>query len=335
VSARIVILGDIATDVVVELDGEPVPGSDVDATIRQVGGGAGGNVAVWCAAAGGDVVLVGRSGADAPGAERVTEIRAHGVTVHAATDPLLPTGTIVAVTTPTGSARCTPTAAPTSRSQPDDVSDAVLAGAAHLHVSGYALLHPAPRPAARSVLTRARDRGLTTSVDLSSAAPLAAAGAAAFRAWTQDVDLCRGNRVEAEVLSGAAGAAAACRDLATAYAIAVVTDGRQGIWAASAGTVLHVPAVPQPSSTPSVRGTPSPRDCCTRSSPRAGGAAGPHRRTPPCWSEHARTAPPWPRKPSPWRVDGPHPSARRRARRRGDRCAGSARPAGCPSSSRA
>jgi ribokinase len=243
VSARIVILGDIATDVVVELDGEPVPGSDVDATIRQVGGGAGGNVAVWCAAAGGDVVLVGRSGADAPGAERVTEIRAHGVTVHAATDPLLATGTIVAVTTPDGERTMYADRGANLALAADDVSDAVLAGAAHLHVSGYALLHPAPRPAARSVLTRARDRGLTTSVDLSSAAPLAAAGAAAFRAWTQDVDLCRGNRVEAEVLSGAAGAAAACRDLATAYAIAVVTDGRQGIWAASAGTVLHVPAV--------------------------------------------------------------------------------------------
>ena len=42
----------------------------------------------------------------------------------------------------------------------------------HLHVAGYALLHPGSRPAALAMLAAARAAGLPVSVDPSSAAPL-------------------------------------------------------------------------------------------------------------------------------------------------------------------
>ena len=64
---------------------------------------------------------------------------------------------------------------------PDAGANAALApaplppGAAHLHVAGYALLHPGSRPAALALLAAARAAGVPVSVDPSSAAPLARA----------------------------------------------------------------------------------------------------------------------------------------------------------------
>ena len=63
----VVVVGDLATDVVVLLDGEPAPGSDRPATIRSRGGGAGANVAVHLARLGTPVTLAGCTGDDAAG----------------------------------------------------------------------------------------------------------------------------------------------------------------------------------------------------------------------------------------------------------------------------
>ncbi len=57
-----------------------------------------------------------------------------------------------------------------------DVTAALAAapGARHLHLSAYTLLDPVSRPAGLAALAAARERGLTTSVDAASAAPLRA-----------------------------------------------------------------------------------------------------------------------------------------------------------------
>src|SRR5215208_2417484 len=47
-------------------------------------------------------------------------------------------------------------------------------GAAHVHVTGYALLRPGSRPAARALLAEAAATGVPVSIGPSSAAPLAA-----------------------------------------------------------------------------------------------------------------------------------------------------------------
>ena len=77
-----------------------------------------------------------------------------------------------------------------------------LPGGAHLHVSGYALIRPGSRPAAVAALAAAREAGMTTSVDPASAAPLAAMGAAAFRALTHRATTLFVTLDEAEVLCG-------------------------------------------------------------------------------------------------------------------------------------
>src|SRR3712207_5689586 len=63
----VVVVGDLATDVVVLLDGDPAPESDRPAWIRSRGGGAGANVAVPLARLGTPVTLAGCVGDYAAG----------------------------------------------------------------------------------------------------------------------------------------------------------------------------------------------------------------------------------------------------------------------------
>jgi sugar/nucleoside kinase (ribokinase family) len=68
-----------------------------------------------------------------------------------------------------------------------ELPDALFAAGRILHVSGYALLRPGPRPAALAALDRAREAGMLVSVDPASAAPLAADPAFLDRARPLDL----------------------------------------------------------------------------------------------------------------------------------------------------
>src|SRR5688500_8818786 len=70
----VVVVGDVATDVVVVLAGAPAPGSDRPAAIRTRGGGAGANVAVHLVRLGAPVVLAGCVGDDPAGAGLAAEL---------------------------------------------------------------------------------------------------------------------------------------------------------------------------------------------------------------------------------------------------------------------
>jgi sugar/nucleoside kinase (ribokinase family) len=84
----------------------------------------------------------------------------------------------------------------------------------HLHLTGYGLLREGSRAAALHALATARERGMTISVDPSSAAPLRAAGPAAFLAWVAGADLLLPNADEARVLTGEEDPERAARALA-------------------------------------------------------------------------------------------------------------------------
>jgi sugar/nucleoside kinase (ribokinase family) len=120
---------------------------------------------------------------------------------------------------------------------PDAGANAALApaplpdDAGHLHVAGYALLHPGSRAAALALMAAARLAGLPVSVDPSSAAPLARTGPAAFLDWVRDVDVLLPNRDEAAVLTGEADPEAAARALAVHAREVVVKLGADGaLW---------------------------------------------------------------------------------------------------------
>ena len=240
----IFVVGDLVTDVLVEHDGPIRAGSDTDATIRVAGGGQAANTAAWLAHTGQPVTLVAAVGDDQAGRDRVAELVDAGVrcAVHVLTGTA--TGSVVVLT---GSAERTMI---TDRGaslllDPEHVT-AVLTAApagAHVHLSGYPLLHAASRPAGLAALAAAASNGLTVSVDAASAAPLHTAGAGAFLHWVRGVDLLLCNADEADVLAGPGTAAEQAVRLAAHVRNVVVKQGAAGsCWAGPDRTVWSVPA---------------------------------------------------------------------------------------------
>jgi len=238
----VIVVGDVVTDVVAVHSGQLAVGSDTPARIRVGGGGSGANTAAWLAFAGVPVTLVGAVGADPAGDARIRELVSAGVACAVPTKDA-PTGAVVVLS---GGAERTMLADRGANLllAPVDV-DAGLAqapAARHLHLSGYALLDGASREAGRYALAAAAARGLTTSVDAASAAPLRGSP---FLDWVRGVDLLLANADEAAALVGPDPPDVLARRLASGVAHAVVKCGRDGaVWASHHGPVVSAPAEP-------------------------------------------------------------------------------------------
>lgn len=239
-----VVVGDLVTDVVALLSAPPTADSDTPADIRLAGGGSAANVAAWLASAGAEVHLVGRIGADDAGAARCAELRDAGVSVSAAVDEHAPTGTVVVVVGQDGRRTMLTDRGANARMSPDDLPAEVFVPDAHLHLSGYVLLDEGSRAAGLAALARARADGMTISVDPSSAAPLRAAGAEQWLAWTRGADICLPNLDEARLLTGADDAGDGALALCQHYGEVVVTTGSSGAVWSDGSSVIRRPAPP-------------------------------------------------------------------------------------------
>jgi len=235
---RVVVVGDVAVDVIVEpcpptvasgperSGGEIIVGADVPARIRTRAGGAGANTAAWLAHLGADVTLVARVGDDPAGRAAAADLRAAGVRPALAVDPEHPTCTVV-VLVADGDRTMLSDRGAAAFLAPADLPS--LEAADHLHLSGYVLLGPASRDAGLAALASAGAAGLSTSVD-PQVAPALGAG---FVDDVRGVDLLLPNAAELAALGGAA----ALRDVVGAVA---ATDGpgparwtdRHGTWTA-------------------------------------------------------------------------------------------------------
>ena len=226
----IVVVGDVATDVVVRAEGAVAADSDTTAQIRHRPGGAGANVAGWLGWLGVPVRFAGRIGDDAAGHAHAAALARLGVEMRLAVDPNRPTGTVVVIVAPGGGRTMFPDRGASAALRPDDVLPA-LDGAGHLHVSGYVLLHSASRAAGLAAIGAAEDGGVPVSVDPSSAAPLARVGAATFLSWTGAARLCLPNAAEARLLSGREDLEEAAAVLARWYGEVAVTAGEDAaVW---------------------------------------------------------------------------------------------------------
>ncbi|MBQ1026691.1 PfkB family carbohydrate kinase [Micromonospora sp. C95] len=239
-TGRVLVVGDVVTDVVAVLSGPLAPGSDTPAAIRSTGGGQAANTAAWLAAQGVPVTLVGAVGDDGAGRDRVAELTAAGV--DCAVDEIAgsATGTVIVLTANDERTMVTERGANVLL-RPDHVA-AALSGApdaTHLHLSGYTLLDADSRPAGLRALAVARERGLTTSVDAASAAPLRAVGTAAFVNWVREIDLLLVNVDEATVLAGGLEPAAQGRALLSVARRVVVKRGGAGaVWVDRDATIV-------------------------------------------------------------------------------------------------
>ena len=237
------VLGDVATDVLVRPEGPLRHATDTGAEIRQTLGGAGANVARWLARSGREVVLVARVGADVAGRAARATLEEEGVDLDWTLDSAAPTGTVVVLLDEHGERTMLPDRGANLRLRPAHLPLHRFVSGGHLHVSGYTLLHPGPRDAAREALMLARHRGMTISVDPASAGPLRDRGSERFIADASPADVWLPNREEAAVLCGEdPGPAELARRLAGVVPHCVVTDGPEGAWSSDGAPAEHAPA---------------------------------------------------------------------------------------------
>jgi sugar/nucleoside kinase (ribokinase family) len=230
---RVVVVGDIVTDVLAVYSGPLATGTDTAAAVSLTAGGSAANTAAWLAFAATPVTLVGVVGEDAAGADRLAELAEAGVDCAVRRAAGASTGTVVVLSDEGERTMLCDRGANALLSTMDiDAALEAVTDAAHLHLSGYALFDEASRAAGRHALATARARGLTTSVDAASAGPLRRVGAEAFLEWVRGAELLLANADEAVALTGSADPAT----LTGPVRYAIVKRGAEGAGWASQGS---------------------------------------------------------------------------------------------------
>ena len=209
----VVVLGDVLVDVVVTVDRPVATGSDTPARIGQRGGGSAANTACWLGSLGVPTRLVAGIGGDDVGRVARADLARHGVDHVGPVVADAATGTCVVIVDRSRERTMFPDRGANAHLDRFDVATLDARPAAHLHLSGYALLGDGSRDAARRALAWARAGGVAVSVDAASAAPLRSVGAARFLDWIAGCDLLFANDDEVEALGGPGPILSACRAL--------------------------------------------------------------------------------------------------------------------------
>jgi ribokinase len=238
----VVVVGSVNRDLVLTLEGLPVPGETVTATgLEILNGGKGANQAAAAAAVGGSACLVGLVGADAAGAEQVSALAAAGVDVSFVRQaPGTPTGTAVVMVD--GAGRNSIVVVPGANG---------LLGAAHVEQAApviaaarvLLLQLEIPDPAVERAVAVAGRAGVTTILNVAPYRDLPAG-------LLRGVGYLLANETEAAALLGrgrldgigdAAAAAGQMRRLGPSWGI--ITLGGQGTVAAGDQGWFHEPAL--------------------------------------------------------------------------------------------
>lgn len=228
---HVLVVGDVMVDVLAALSGPIARNSDTRCRISTAEGGSAANVAAWLGAQGVTTTFVGCVGDDTFGHSAMEKLAAAGVTVRAAVNPQLATGLCIVLVERDGQRSMLPDSGANAALAAADLPlDAFFPGA-HLHLSGYPLLHERSREAGLAALRTAKATGMTVSVDPSSASLLAAVGGDKFVRWTKGADLLLANEEEAKVLAGVPVVRDAAAVLCASYAEVVVKLGSSGaLW---------------------------------------------------------------------------------------------------------
>jgi sugar/nucleoside kinase (ribokinase family) len=174
--SRIVVLGDLALDVVVTPAGPMQPGTDTPGRVSFVQGGSASNTARWLARLGARSTLVTAVGRDATGRALVEALRGDRVTVRAVRVGGARTARIAVLVGADGERSFVPDRGAADLLEPGDLKQAWFKGVQALHLPAYSLLGRPLGEAARRAIDLARDSGGTVSIDLASIGSLMAGG---------------------------------------------------------------------------------------------------------------------------------------------------------------
>jgi sugar/nucleoside kinase (ribokinase family) len=236
---RVLVIGDVLTDITARLSGPIAIGSDRRAEILVQPGGSAATQSLWLARLGLGVDFVAKVGAADLDRERA-RFRAAGVTPHLAADPERQTGRLIALVDPSGERSFLTDRGANDALEAADVSDALIAGAGHIHISGYALVSPVTRSAMADVLRRAG--GKPVSVDPGSAEFLRELGPGAFLDAIAGAEILFPNAEEAEVLAGSRNVARQREILTRRFPLVVAKRGASGAEVWRGAEVLRAPA---------------------------------------------------------------------------------------------
>jgi ribokinase len=228
---RVVVVGDVMLDVLVQPTGPPAPTSDTPSRIRISHGGAGANLAASLASCGHDVVYVGACGDDAARQIFADALRNSGVTASLQVTGTA-TGVVVALVGDDAQRSMLTDRGANSLLDESFVSSQLARQFDHLHVSGYTLLDPSTRGVGVAALRRARDLGRSSSVDVCSVGPLIEVTAQVFLVAAREASMLFANEEEALALSGASDCDDALETLSRAFSEVVITRGPLGALAA-------------------------------------------------------------------------------------------------------
>ena len=225
---RVLVVGDVMLDVVVRPRGALELTSDTASEVRVARGGSAATFAVVLARHGHEVSFVGACGDD--DAATLVEVALTRGNVR----PRLQrttgsTGVVVALVSDDGQ-RAMMTDRGANQLLDTEFVLAELADATHLHVSGYLVLDAATRDLARAAFHEARVRGISTSLDVCSVAPLRAMTPQAFFDASVDVQTLFANEEEALTLAGVGALDDAVNVLSARFEEVLVTRGARGAW---------------------------------------------------------------------------------------------------------
>lgn len=231
--------GDLVLDVVATAAGRLEPDTDTPGEVRSSPGGSAANFAVWTRRLGSPVSFATRVGDDLLGRALVADMRAEGVEVHAAVDPVHPTAVLVLFSDGVQRHMMVPRGA-NHFLGPDDLPEASIRTAGWLHATGYAFFWEKTRRALDRALALAREAGVPISFDPSSAGFIRRHGLD----LPEGIQVLMPNRDEALALTGCSDLEDAARQLARRAELVAVKLGPEGALLAQAVAAAAVePAV--------------------------------------------------------------------------------------------
>lgn len=243
-NGRVLVVGDVMTDIIVVPEGPLVRGSDRRAKIRSRAGGSGANQAVWLGSMGTPVSFVARVGAaDKPHLEAY--FKGFHVDPILIADPLLPSGMLVTIVDPDGERSFLTDRGANLALSRSDMPVWLLDETRLLLTSGYSYFAESPRGAVMWLTEEAKARGIGLAVDAASVGFIAEVGAEPFLDWIEGAAILFVNREEAEALTGSDDLDQQVRALGQTAERVVVKLGADGAALGSAAGVTHrLPAVP-------------------------------------------------------------------------------------------
>lgn len=176
---RIVVLGDLAADVVLAPFGPLEPASDVPGRVAIRQGGSAANTARWVARLGADATLVCAVGRDRLGTTLTRALEGDGVRVRAVRVAGARTGRIGVLVAPDGERSFVADRGAAQLLAPSALRAAWFRRADVLHLPAYSLLGRPLGEAGFAAIGMARKAGARVTLDLASSAPLLADGRAA------------------------------------------------------------------------------------------------------------------------------------------------------------